>query len=953
MSFSGYRRRALLAATGCMLLVAIAVFTVLGQQTSFTASLPKARAAVVIARSDGNNTSAGGQLGYVTLEPSGTLAALDIARHTIIRLSSSGELLSEWGPRLDASITLDQPAGIAQADGSLFVLDEGTSPRIIRLSSQGAVQGISALAAYSPYGARHLTAGPDNTLYLPDTGNNRVLVLSLDGKLLRSIGSAGTAPGQFKQPAAAVVASDGSLFVSDLENRRIERFNTADQVQNAWPIPFNTPSIAVDQQNRIYAADADGRRVVAFSPTGDTLGEIDTGSNVDGVAVQPDGGALFALAPRELTRIDLDSPAPSMVSRLRFDWLRLAIALGGAAAVGAALLLLASVAPPAARARRGLMRASGWLVSPTSGATKPEPLMPTTEHPRVIERAPRALVGLGSWSPVFWLPPLLVASTAALAGWSAVQMYQRPQSPSAALLWAASLALYPIPWLRLPNRVSWRALWFLGGLFVVALLPRLLWVDHLPLGLHGDEARHVLVAEQILRTGLVDSFADHGWGIPVWGFLWQVAFVRLFGPSIDTVRIASSVAGALTVVLTYLWAKELAGRTVGLIAAGLIMLAHTHLMMSHLGTVNSQAPLLTTLTIWLLTISWQRSSVAAAALAASAFTFTALNWSGDRIIVPIVVAGVLYAVLARRKIDLTRPVAIFVLGAVLLAAAPAAYYLRSPDGLNLILARSDKSILHPAGWTHTLSSIADKSVPGVLARQVGGTIGAFIPGRSVDSSTFYNFSRPFMDPLTLVAAAIGLLTYVRFLRRPIWAFPPLVMVLTLISTSLIVDPPNYTRLGLMMTSTVVLAGLGVDAVRRLVARTWLRPTVATLFAAAVVVSIASVNGIWFFRDYPREGEGAFTLLAVAGLAQQYQMPVYVLTPDFNFGHEDLQLLDPARRVQPPPDGLPIEQTPAIWVATESSQFNTLQDLQRRLPGSHLQTVTDNLGRTVLQALVPS
>ncbi len=547
----------------------------------------------------------------------------------------------------------------------------------------------------------------------------------------------------------------------------------------------------------------------------------------------------------------------------------------------------------------------------------------------------------------------VLAIAAALAGCATLLIWQDPNSAFAAGLWIAAVVLLPVAWLRVPSSVHWRRLGWLAALFLVALAPRLLWIDHLPLGLHGDEAAHVLVARNIWRTGLADAFSDHGWGIPAWGFLWQVGFVGLLGPSISAVRAASSVAGALTVVLTFLWARALGGLSVGLIAAGLLLLAHTHLLLSHLGTVNSQAPLLTTLTILLLTVSWQRRSHGVAVLAGSCFTLTFLNWAGDRIIVPVVVAAGASVLVARRNRVLLRPAAMFGLAVCVLAVAPAAYYLRSPDGVNLILARSDKSLLQPEGWDHTLSTVPEPTLQAVMDRQASHTIGGFIPGEYADASTFYRFDRPFVDPLTLVAAGLGIVALARRARPPVWVFPPLVIALTLISTALIVDPPNYLRLSLMLTSIIVLAALGIESARGWLTRVRVPRVAAGGLALAVVGVVAAVNATWFFVDYPREGEGEFTLLDLAALAQEYQLPVYVLTPDLNYNHEDLQLLDPQRRVEPAPTAPGEAASPAVWVAADAASLPRLRAMQSELASSTLKTVTDNRGQAVLEALVPS
>jgi hypothetical protein len=547
----------------------------------------------------------------------------------------------------------------------------------------------------------------------------------------------------------------------------------------------------------------------------------------------------------------------------------------------------------------------------------------------------------------------LLAGAVALAGCAAVLTWLDPRSAPAAGVWAAALIVLPLAWLERPACWSWRQAALPAGVFVVALAPRLLWIDHLPLGLHGDEAAHALIAQDILRNGLTNAYADHGWGIPVWGFLWQVGFVGVLGPSITAVRAASSVAGALTVVVAFLWARELAGLSVALIAAALLVLAHTHLLLSHLGTVNSQAPLLTTLTILLLTISWQRRSGLAAALAASAFAFTFLNWAGDRIIVPVVGLAIVMVLVARRNRALLKPVAIFVLGVGLLAVAPAVYYLKSPDGLNLILARSDKSIFSPEGWNHTLSTVDEPSLRAVLDRQATRTVDGLAPGGYGDASTFYRFDRPFTDPLTLAAAGLGLAALALLARKPGWILPPLMIALTLISTPLIVDPPNFTRLALMLTSLIVLAAFGIDAAPRGLARLGLPRAAAHGLAIALVVAIAALNAVWFFVDYPREGEGEFTLLALANLAREYQLPVYVVTPNLNYNHEDLRLLDPQHRVQAAPADPSQAATPALWVAVDQASLPRLTALQSELPPSTVAEVTDNGGREVLVALVPA
>ena len=56
-------------------------------------------------------------------------------------------------------------------------------------------------------------------------GNARVLAYSADGKRLHQWGTAGNGPGEFNLPHALQIAEDGTIYVADRENGRIELFD--------------------------------------------------------------------------------------------------------------------------------------------------------------------------------------------------------------------------------------------------------------------------------------------------------------------------------------------------------------------------------------------------------------------------------------------------------------------------------------------------------------------------------------------------------------------------------------------------------------------------------------------------------------------------------------------------------------------------------------------------------
>ena len=85
--------------------------------------------------------------------------------------------------------------------------------------------------------------GPDGNLYVIDGSTSRVLVLDDTGKLVKSWGSKGTGEGQFdfgRNPSdgdfigGVAVAADGSVYVADTVNRRIQEFSAKGKFVRQW-----------------------------------------------------------------------------------------------------------------------------------------------------------------------------------------------------------------------------------------------------------------------------------------------------------------------------------------------------------------------------------------------------------------------------------------------------------------------------------------------------------------------------------------------------------------------------------------------------------------------------------------------------------------------------------------------------------------------------------------------
>ena len=70
-----------------------------------------------------------------------------------------------------------------------------------------------------------VAVGKDGQVYVVDSGNNRIVVFSAEGKYLFSFGSVGEGDGQLIAPVGIALASDGSVLVADRGNNRVQIFD--------------------------------------------------------------------------------------------------------------------------------------------------------------------------------------------------------------------------------------------------------------------------------------------------------------------------------------------------------------------------------------------------------------------------------------------------------------------------------------------------------------------------------------------------------------------------------------------------------------------------------------------------------------------------------------------------------------------------------------------------------
>jgi DNA-binding beta-propeller fold protein YncE len=73
----------------------------------------------------------------------------------------------------------------------------------------------------------------DDTIYVPDYGNNRIQIFINNGTFLTKFGSKGSEDGKLNQPTV-IAFPDGFLYVTDSENHRVQVFNKNGTFVTKW-----------------------------------------------------------------------------------------------------------------------------------------------------------------------------------------------------------------------------------------------------------------------------------------------------------------------------------------------------------------------------------------------------------------------------------------------------------------------------------------------------------------------------------------------------------------------------------------------------------------------------------------------------------------------------------------------------------------------------------------------
>jgi DNA-binding beta-propeller fold protein YncE len=207
---------------------------------------------------------------YVGDNGHGAVLVFDAALQYQRMLTARGDLEAPTG------IAVDSDAGRLYATDTrrhtLTTFDLASGKIIKRIGKKGAKAGEFGW----PNG---VAVGPNGSVYVADTMNYRVQVFDRELKPVRQFGSLGVNPGQFRRPKGIAVDAEGIVYVVDSDFNNVQMFTPDGRGLLAVGEPGSRPGqmtlpagiCAPPGQRRIYVADQINRRVQVFERVGPVL----------------------------------------------------------------------------------------------------------------------------------------------------------------------------------------------------------------------------------------------------------------------------------------------------------------------------------------------------------------------------------------------------------------------------------------------------------------------------------------------------------------------------------------------------------------------------------------------------------------------------------------------------------------------------------------------------------
>lgn len=197
-----------------------------------------------------------GRLSAGAVDSKGNLHICQRADPPVLVFDRQGTFLRSYGEGLIVEshgicITADDRVLVVDRDGHQVLAFDQTGRLLFTLGQREKPQQGAPFSHPTD-----IAVGPNGDMYVSDGyGNTLIHQFSADGKLKRSWGEPGDAPGQFTTPHGIAVLKDGRVLAGDRENNRIQVFDPDGKYLSEWKHFYHPMDIYVNGKGLVFVSD--------------------------------------------------------------------------------------------------------------------------------------------------------------------------------------------------------------------------------------------------------------------------------------------------------------------------------------------------------------------------------------------------------------------------------------------------------------------------------------------------------------------------------------------------------------------------------------------------------------------------------------------------------------------------------------------------------------------------
>ncbi len=199
---------------------------------------------------------------------------------TTLEENAAAKIIGEHG--LQPS-QFSRPRAVAFFNDERFMVIDRTG-RVQRFDGDGNYEMLFRLPSFDNGTPTGISIDPtDDSMWIADTHNQRILQYNAEGELLFTFGVDGTGPGQLIFPTDVCPDPDGkSLWISEYGLRsRVMQFTREGEFVKEWGSGeyeysdlMRPMAIVVDSTGKIFIADAGNHRILVYNRAGERLAVI-------------------------------------------------------------------------------------------------------------------------------------------------------------------------------------------------------------------------------------------------------------------------------------------------------------------------------------------------------------------------------------------------------------------------------------------------------------------------------------------------------------------------------------------------------------------------------------------------------------------------------------------------------------------------------------------------------